>query len=63
MKLTAKLVDKLFPGVRQAAFDNGSCVCCCKTVTAFRDALSKREWEISMLCQECQDTVFGGEPT
>lgn len=27
--------------------------------TDFRDNLSYREWEISGLCQECQDAVFG----
>ena len=28
-------------------------------ITEFRDKLSKREWEISGLCQKCQDDMFG----
>lgn len=27
----------------------------------FRDELSRREYQISGLCQECQDEVFGDE--
>jgi hypothetical protein len=27
----------------------------------FRDELSRREYTISGLCQECQDTIFGSE--
>jgi len=26
---------------------------------SFRDALSKKEYEISGLCQQCQDNFFG----
>ena len=35
------------------------CVVCGKPVGKFRDALSAREFEISGLCQDCQDNVFG----
>lgn len=28
--------------------------------TDFRDELSRREWSISLMCQKCQDEVFGG---
>lgn len=54
-----KPVDKIFP---QAAEDkkNGKCPFCKKAITDFRDALSKREYKISGLCQECQDEVFSG---
>lgn len=27
----------------------------------FRDALSKREYQISGLCQKCQDEMFGSD--
>ena len=41
---------------------NGQCVACesprIRTVD-FRDAISKKEYSISGLCQKCQDTVFG----
>ena len=32
---------------------------CGKSVEGFRDALSKREYSISGLCQNCQDEIFG----
>lgn len=38
------------------------CVSCGKTVDIekdFRDDLSRREYTISYMCQECQDSVFG----
>lgn len=35
------------------------CPICNKPIGVFRDALSKREFEISGICQECQDKVFG----
>lgn len=31
------------------------------TETSFKDALSKKEFSISGLCQRCQDEVFGEE--
>ena len=31
---------------------------CGETVTAFRDALSEREYAQSGLCQKCQDAFF-----
>ncbi len=33
---------------------------CGKPATVFRDDLSKREYCISGLCQQCQDSVFEG---
>lgn len=38
---------------------NGICACCGQAVEGFRDDLSKREYEISRMCQKCQDGVFG----
>lgn len=32
---------------------------CGGEATEFRDALSRREYKINGLCQECQDSVFG----
>jgi len=31
------------------------------TLTSFRDNLSRKEYAISGLCQECQDTIWGKE--
>lgn len=41
-----------------------ACVCCGSVQVArsdFRDDVSRREFEISHLCQKCQDNVFGAE--
>jgi len=41
---------------------SGHCATCNAIIhpnTEFRDALSVREYEISGMCQECQDSVFG----
>jgi hypothetical protein len=37
--------------------DLGQCVTCGKQVTGFRDELSRKEYEISGMCQECQDGI------
>ena len=49
---------------RQPAADEGRCIKapigCGKIVTeaSFRDSISLKEYGISKLCQECQDSVF-----
>lgn len=35
------------------------CVCCGHAAYLFRDLLSLKEADISGLCQDCQDKVFG----
>lgn len=35
----------------------GQCVTCGKQVTGFNDDLSRKEFEISGMCQECQDEM------
>jgi hypothetical protein len=37
----------------------GNCPCCGPENKTFRDALSRKEYEISGLCQVCQDKTFG----
>jgi hypothetical protein len=39
----------------------GLCVICGKPATEFRNEISRREHEISRMCQACQDSVFGGD--
>jgi hypothetical protein len=34
------------------------CVSCGKSADKFRDNISRREYNISCLCQTCQDDVF-----
>jgi uncharacterized CHY-type Zn-finger protein len=45
------------------AMDEGRCPFCQKPINMadFRDELSRREYEISGICQECQDETFGDE--
>ena len=40
----------------------GFCPICEKRILtgSFRDALSEREFQISGMCQECQDSIFDG---
>jgi len=41
--------------------ENGKCPFCGKDMTnpTFRDVMSLKEFEISGICQECQDEYFG----
>jgi hypothetical protein len=45
---------------RVKAVTTNTCATCGKPVTEFRDSVSKKEYTISGMCQECQDSVFGG---
>lgn len=40
--------------------ENGICPICEKLILtgSFRDALSEREFQISGMCQQCQDSIF-----
>lgn len=57
-----EMLDKIFPGTK-AKVESGKCGSpgCNNTINMedFRDARSKREYEISGMCQECQDKIFG----
>ena len=51
-------VDKLFP--KEAAMKTMRlCPTCGEGVGTFRNAISEKEYRISGMCQECQDSVFG----
>lgn len=41
------------------ALHAGRCPTCNAEIEGFRDEVSKREFEISGMCQKCQDVVFG----
>lgn len=42
------------------ALEKGVCIDCRRSVAnTFKDGLSVREYQISGLCQRCQDKVFG----
>lgn len=52
-------IEAMFPGT-MAAIDAGNCPTCRKAINMkdFKDELSKKEFQISGMCQECQDEVF-----
>lgn len=51
-------IETLFPGTKKA-IDENRCPVCGETIGKFRNLISVREYEISGLCQECQDIAFG----
>ena len=51
-------IDKIFPE-HQHKINDSVCTSCGENANTFRDALSKKEFGISGLCQKCQDKVFG----
>ena len=60
-----KLINAFSGDNREEAIEADRCikppVGCGKSATKFRDALSAKEFLISGLCQECQDSIFGGD--
>ena len=53
----AEFLESMFG--RTTAIENEMCVSCKEDIRDFRDDLSKREYAISGLCQQCQDGVLG----
>ena len=55
-----KTLEELFPGTI-ANIKAGKCVNCEKQVMflGFRNLKSEKEFEISGICQPCQDEIFG----
>ena len=51
--------EMLFGNSRSAAIDAGFCVMCSGDAKEFRNAQSRREFQISGMCQKCQDDLFG----
>ena len=56
MELQA-FIDSVFPEMAQA-IQEGKCPICKGEITEFKDELSVREYEISGMCQKCQDEFF-----
>ena len=46
---------------RRETIKNNVCASCGKPATEFRDEISRREFSISSLCQNCQNSVFDTE--
>ena len=55
--MNKKIVETLFPGTTEKV-KNKVCPTCNKPITEFKDKLSKKEYGISGMCQECQDKTF-----
>jgi len=53
-----KLLDNMTKQMFGRVQDNIHCTNCGKDAGFFKDEVSLREYEISGLCQECQDKVF-----
>ncbi|KKK53821.1 hypothetical protein LCGC14_3090930 [marine sediment metagenome] len=43
---------------RTTAITTDTCVSCKESANEFKDEISKKEYRISGLCQNCQDEVF-----
>ena len=54
-------IDLLVEGRREAIATNTCVRCDTGSNLVFRDEISKREYEISGLCQKCQDDIYGEE--
>jgi len=52
---------EMFAEMRRRAKTTGCCASCGNKNLQFRDEVSRKEYTISLLCQACQDTVFGLE--
>ncbi len=50
---------KLFGRSKVLAVAGNQCVKCGEFGNEFRDELSRKEFGISGLCQDCQDGIFG----
>ena len=57
-----KVVDSFakaaFGRTNSESVATATCVCCGGDASTFRDALSRKEFGISGMCQKCQDSVF-----
>ena len=52
------MAQVLFGRGRKVAMDNQLCVMCGGDANYFADELSRKEYGISGMCQECQDKTF-----
>ena len=58
-ELSKRPFAKIFPeGIEN--IKEGFCATCGKLVQGFKNLISHKEYQISGMCQECQDGVFGG---
>lgn len=51
-------IEGMFPGTKQAIAEH-KCPLCKETIGPFRNAKSQKEYQISGMCQVCQDSIWG----
>jgi hypothetical protein len=57
-KTTKEIAYSLYPDMVKSA-EAGKCPICDELITPdFTDEQSKKEWELSGICQDCQNAVF-----
>ena len=56
------LLKQVFNIDRRLSIESNICAFCKKEAAKFRDKLSKAEFEISGMCQACQDEIFISNP-
>ena len=62
-----ELIEVLSDPTYKASYANakarGTCMKCKKPAKTYRDASAKLEYDVSGLCQNCQDYFFNGRET
>ena len=53
-----KAIKDCFGVDRKGAIESDICALCGESAKNFTDNLSRREYEISGMCQKCQDEIF-----
>ena len=51
------ILDEIHEHIQEHKYA-GICTFCGSQIGEFKDDLSRQEWAISGLCQECQDEIF-----
>lgn len=49
---------EMFGHKRSTSIEGNTCVVCGKPAKEFKDELSRKEYSISGMCQDCQDATF-----
>lgn len=53
------MTKKLFGKSHTEALTTNTCLFCGREIKGFRNAVSRKEYSISGMCQVCQDKTFG----
>jgi hypothetical protein len=55
-----EITKTIFGVSRSSSIRKDTCVTCGNDASLFNDDISRKEFTISGMCQDCQDSVFGG---